>query len=55
MDKDAGRALRALLALKTKAGYSHTSATAEEFKRAGRNAEALVLRARERAARSPGR
>ncbi|WP_326955936.1 hypothetical protein [Amycolatopsis sp. NBC_01286] len=48
VDKDAGRALRALLALKTKAGYSHTSATAEEFKRAGRNAEALVLRARER-------
>jgi hypothetical protein len=46
VDKDAGRALRALLALKTKAGYSHTSATAEEFKRAGRNAEALLLRAR---------
>jgi hypothetical protein len=46
VDKDAGRALRTLLALKTKAGYSHTSATAEEFKRAGRNAEALLLRAR---------
>ena len=46
VDKDAARALRALLALKTKAGYSHTSATAEEFKRAGRSAEALVLRAR---------
>ncbi|MBE1498714.1 hypothetical protein H4696_005814 [Amycolatopsis lexingtonensis] len=46
VDKDASRALRALLSLKTKAGYSHTSATAEDFKRAGRSAEALVMRAR---------
>jgi hypothetical protein len=46
VDKDASRALRALLSLKTKAGYSHTSATSEEFKRAGRNAEALVMQAR---------
>jgi hypothetical protein len=32
--------------MKTKAGYSHTAATAEEFKRAGRSAEALLMRAR---------
>jgi hypothetical protein len=49
VDKDASRALRALLSLKTKAGDSHTSATSEEFKRAGRNAEALVMSARRRA------
>ncbi len=36
VDKEASRALRALLSLKTKAGYSHTSATSEDFKRAGR-------------------
>ncbi|GAB3153955.1 hypothetical protein GCM10027258_57140 [Amycolatopsis stemonae] len=48
VDVEASRALRALLGLKTKAGYSHTSATAEEFKRAGRSAEALVIRARRR-------
>jgi len=46
VDAEASRALRALLGLKTKAGYSHTPATADEFKRAGRNAEALVMRAR---------
>lgn len=50
VDVEAGRALRALLGLKTKAGYSHTSATAEEFKRAGRSAEALVMQARRRVA-----
>lgn len=50
VDVEASRALRALLGLKTKAGYSHTSATADEFKRAGRNAEALVMQARRRAA-----
>jgi hypothetical protein len=46
VDADASRALSALLKMKTKAGYSHTAATAEEFKRAGRNAEALLMRAR---------
>ncbi|MEV6621966.1 hypothetical protein AB0M83_19430 [Amycolatopsis sp. NPDC051106] len=46
VDAEASRALRALLGLKTKAGYSHTPATADEFKRAGRSAEALVMRAR---------
>lgn len=34
------------LALKTKSLYSHTPVTAEEFKRAGRAAEALVEAAR---------
>jgi hypothetical protein len=45
-DKDASRHLGVLLGLKTKSGYSHTSVTAEEVKRAGRAAEALVERAR---------
>ncbi|MFI5590718.1 hypothetical protein ACIA5G_37120 [Amycolatopsis sp. NPDC051758] len=48
VDKDAGRALSALLKMKTKAGYTHTSPTVEEAKRAGRSAETLVLRARQR-------
>jgi hypothetical protein len=46
VDKDASRALSALLKMKTKAGYTHSPATAEEFKRAGRSAELLVARAR---------
>ena len=45
-DHAAARHLSALLALKTKSGYSHTPVTAEEFKRAGRAAEALVEAAR---------
>lgn len=45
-DKDVAKHLRTLLNLKTKAGYSHTPATADEFKRAGRAAEALVEKAR---------
>lgn len=45
-DKDGAKHLRTLLKLKTKAGYSHTSATADEFKRAGRAAEMLVETAR---------
>jgi len=45
-DKDASKHLGVLLGLKTKSGYSHTSVTAEEVKRAGRAAEALVERAR---------
>jgi hypothetical protein len=53
VDRDAAKHLGTLLNLKTKAGYSHTFATADEFKRAGRAAEALVEKAR-RAARSSG-
>lgn len=45
-DKDASKHLGVLLGLKTKSGYSHTSVTADEVKRAGRAAEALVERAR---------
>ncbi|MFD8500879.1 hypothetical protein [Amycolatopsis sp. NPDC059657] len=45
-DGDASKWLRALLGLKTKAGYSHQPATTEDFKRAGRAAEALVEKAR---------
>jgi len=45
-DKDVVKHLRTLLNLKTKAGYSHTRATPDEFKRAGRAAEALVEKAR---------
>ncbi|MGC7098675.1 hypothetical protein ACPZ19_28730 [Amycolatopsis lurida] len=45
-DKDAAKHLRTLLKLKTKAGYSHTPATADEFKRAGRAADVLVETAR---------
>lgn len=46
VDKDIAKELAKLLRLKTKAGYTHTPVTAEEFKRAGRAAEALVERAR---------
>jgi hypothetical protein len=45
-DQNAAKHLRTLLNLKTKAGYSHTAATADEFKRAGRAAEALAEKAR---------
>jgi hypothetical protein len=45
-DKEVARHLRTLLNLKTKAGYSHTPATTDEFKRAGRAAEAIMERAR---------
>lgn len=38
--------LTTLLALKTKSGYSHTPATTDEFKRAGRAAQALLEAAR---------
>lgn len=49
VDKDASRALSALLKMKTKAGYTHTPATTEEVKRAGRSAELLVVAARRKA------
>jgi len=45
-DKYVSPHLRTLLNLKTKAGYSHAPATPDEFKRAGRAAQALVERAR---------
>ncbi|ANN15624.1 hypothetical protein SD37_08095 [Amycolatopsis orientalis] len=45
-DRECAKDLRTLLKLKTKAGYSHTPATADEFKRAGRAAQALVETAR---------
>jgi hypothetical protein len=46
VDRDAAKHLRTLLGLKAKAGYSHTSATADDFKRAGRAVETLVEKAR---------
>jgi hypothetical protein len=49
-DQDAAKHLGVLLGLKTKSGYSHTSVTADEVKRAGRAAEALVELARRAAA-----
>ncbi|EMD23315.1 hypothetical protein [Amycolatopsis azurea] len=45
-DRECAKHLRTLLKLKTKAGYSHTPATADEFKRAGRAAQTLVETAR---------
>jgi hypothetical protein len=45
-DNSSAKHLRVLLGLKTKAGYSHTPASAEEAKRAGRAAGALVEAAR---------
>jgi len=45
-DKAAAKHLSALLALKTKSGYSHNPITPAEAKRAGRAAEALVEAAR---------
>jgi hypothetical protein len=45
-DAAAAKHLRLLLALKAKATYSHSRATPEEAKRAGRAAEALVEAAR---------
>ena len=45
-DTHVAQHLSTLLNLKTKSGYSHTPATAEEFKRAGRAAQALLEAAR---------
>jgi hypothetical protein len=42
------KTLRTLLGMKTRAGYSHRPVTAEDPKRAGRNAERLVRAARDR-------
>jgi hypothetical protein len=53
-DKDASRHLSTLLNLKTKSGYSHTSVTPDEFRRAGRAAEALIDLARVSAATLSG-
>lgn len=41
-DKDSAKHLRMLLNIKSKAGYSHRQATANDAKRAGRAAAALV-------------
>jgi hypothetical protein len=46
VDKDASKHLAALLNLKTKSACSHPPATEDDFKRAGRAAEALVEKAR---------
>ncbi len=45
-DPDAARHLGILLSMKTKAGYSHTPATAEDSNRAGRAADHLLEAAR---------
>ena len=45
-DDSSAKHLQVLLGMKTKVGYSHKRATAEEAKRAGRAAEALVEAAR---------
>jgi hypothetical protein len=45
-DKPAGKHLSTLLGLKTKSGYSYMPVTAEEVKRAGRAASALLEAAR---------
>lgn len=52
-DKGGAKHLRTLLNLKTKAGYSHSPASTDEFKRAGRAAQALVERARRSVDRTP--
>lgn len=46
VNREAAKHLNTLLKLKTKSGYSHVPATAEDFKRAGRAAESLVEQAR---------
>jgi hypothetical protein len=46
LDKDAARHLSTLLGMKTKTEYSHARLTADEVKKAGRAAEALVEKAR---------
>ncbi len=53
-DNGSAKHLRVLLGMKTKAGYSHRGATAEDAKRAGRAAEALVETARRAHAGSVG-
>jgi hypothetical protein len=45
-DSGSARHLRVLLSMKTKANYSHAGISADDAKRAGRAAEALVERAR---------
>lgn len=47
--RDMSRSLRALLGLKTKAGYSARAVSVEDRKRALRNAQKLVIAARDRA------
>jgi hypothetical protein len=45
-DSESAKHLRVLLVMKAKAGYSHTGVSADEAKRAGRAADALVETAR---------
>jgi hypothetical protein len=45
-DSASAKHLRVLLSMKTKAGYSHRRATADDARRAGRAAEALLESAR---------
>ncbi|HEX3779642.1 MAG TPA: hypothetical protein VHX38_08220 [Pseudonocardiaceae bacterium] len=45
VDRESAKHLAVLLNLKTKSAYSHTPATRDEFKRAGRAAETLVEKA----------
>lgn len=53
-DRGAGRHLRTLLTMKTKAGYSHTGASGEDCRRARRAADTLVESARRTQATGPG-
>jgi hypothetical protein len=46
--QDLGDSLRALLTMKTRAGYSHERVSASDRKRAGRAAERLLTAARQR-------
>ncbi len=46
VDKDAARHLSTLLGMKTRTEYSHAMVSADEVKKAGRAAEALIERAR---------
>lgn len=45
-DKEAAKHLNTLLKLKNKSGYSHTPATTDEVKKAGRASNALIEKAR---------
>ncbi|MEP7026469.1 MAG: hypothetical protein ABJB47_22250 [Actinomycetota bacterium] len=45
-DSESAKHLRVLLSMKTKASYRHTGSSADDAKRAGRAAEALVEAAR---------
>ena len=46
--RELAKSLRSLLGMKTRAGYSHRPVTADDYKRAFRQAERLVRAARDR-------